>query len=239
MAGHSTLALDSSVSGGADRSRHSGSVKSARFGYIRRRTESWAEAVVPFKIQVPDAAIRDLKHRLSESRFADELDSAGWDYGTNAAYLKSLIAYWRTNTIGAPRSAGSISSTSSRPPLTVSIFILFISDRGIRCGPAAVLLNGWPSSIVDVREGHRTADRSGRTWRKPGDAFTSLCRRRQATGFREAARARLPTRSGRADVGGTDGAVGYTRCAVHGSDWGWVVGHRLAVNDAAHVFALH
>src|SRR5467141_858791 len=53
------------------------------------------EAIVPFKIQVPDAVLADLKRRLTQGRFADEFPDAGWDYGTNLAYLKSLVQYWR------------------------------------------------------------------------------------------------------------------------------------------------
>src|SRR5713226_1731522 len=53
------------------------------------------ERIVPFKIQVPRAVLADLKRRLAEGRFADEFPDAGWDYGTNLAYLKSVVEYWR------------------------------------------------------------------------------------------------------------------------------------------------
>src|SRR5262245_20588141 len=56
---------------------------------------AFADDVVPFKIQVPDAVLEDLKHRLEQARFADEIPDANWDYGTNAAYLKALVGYWR------------------------------------------------------------------------------------------------------------------------------------------------
>src|SRR5436190_23767130 len=54
-----------------------------------------SEAIVPFRIQVPDAVLRDLKSRLERARFADEFPDAGWDYGTNLKYLQSLVTYWR------------------------------------------------------------------------------------------------------------------------------------------------
>src|SRR5260221_1110793 len=66
---------------------------SSRSGSMPRSTE--AAAVVPFKIQVSDAVLRDLKQRLSQARFADEFPDAGWDYVTNLAYLKTLVDYWR------------------------------------------------------------------------------------------------------------------------------------------------
>src|SRR5262245_59172922 len=51
--------------------------------------------VVPFKINVPEAVLADLKQRLKNARLPDEIDGAGWSYGTNLAYLKELIVYWR------------------------------------------------------------------------------------------------------------------------------------------------
>src|ERR1700730_6010553 len=59
------------------------------------QTTAGAEAVVPFKILIPDAGLLDLKQRLSRARFADDFPEAGWDYGTNLVYLKSLVDYWR------------------------------------------------------------------------------------------------------------------------------------------------
>src|SRR5258705_12282630 len=68
------------------------------FAYAQRPTESAtasSPAIIPFKIHVPDSVLTDLKRRLAQSRFADEFPDAGWDYGTNLAYLKSLVDYWR------------------------------------------------------------------------------------------------------------------------------------------------
>ena len=54
-----------------------------------------AGAVSPYTINVPDAALHDLKTRLSLARFPDELDGAGWDLGAPLADIKRLTAYWR------------------------------------------------------------------------------------------------------------------------------------------------
>ncbi len=49
----------------------------------------------PFEIQVPTAVLTDLKQRLAATRWPDEIPGAGWDYGTNLAYLQQLVAYWQ------------------------------------------------------------------------------------------------------------------------------------------------
>ena len=47
----------------------------------------------PFEIQVSPAVLTDLKQRLAATRWPDGIPSSGWDYGTNLAYLKQLVAY--------------------------------------------------------------------------------------------------------------------------------------------------
>ncbi|KAI0048903.1 alpha/beta-hydrolase [Auriscalpium vulgare] len=49
----------------------------------------------PFKIAVLDDAIAQLKRKLSDVRFPDELDDAGWDYGAPLADIKRLTERWR------------------------------------------------------------------------------------------------------------------------------------------------
>ena len=48
------------------------------------------EKVLPFRIEVPDAVLEDLRERLARTRFPDQLDGAGWSYGTELSYLKEL-----------------------------------------------------------------------------------------------------------------------------------------------------
>jgi hypothetical protein len=49
----------------------------------------------PFKVDVPDSALEDLHTRLSLTRFPDELDEAGLDYGAPLADIKRLVARWK------------------------------------------------------------------------------------------------------------------------------------------------
>ncbi len=51
--------------------------------------------VRPFRIEVPDAVLVDLRERLARTRFPGEVADSGWDHGTNLGYLKELVAYWR------------------------------------------------------------------------------------------------------------------------------------------------
>ena len=51
----------------------------------------------PFTIDIPDAEVRDLKHRLAQTRWPSEVTDSGWQYGSNLAYIQELCEYWRTD----------------------------------------------------------------------------------------------------------------------------------------------
>ena len=48
----------------------------------------------PFRVDVPDEVLNDLHARLKRTRWADDFANESWQYGTNTAYLKELVAYW-------------------------------------------------------------------------------------------------------------------------------------------------
>jgi len=65
---------------------------SAQLGKIQAARRS--DSIKPFKIEVPDAVLKDLRKRLSKTRFPDQLEDVGWSHGTDLSYLKELCAYW-------------------------------------------------------------------------------------------------------------------------------------------------
>src|SRR5581483_5340466 len=52
-------------------------------------------SIHPFHVDIPQATLDDLRERLARTRWPDEVEGAGWGYGTNVAYLKELVAYWQ------------------------------------------------------------------------------------------------------------------------------------------------
>jgi hypothetical protein len=51
----------------------------------------------PFRIDIPEQDLDDLRDRLSRTRWPDELPGVGWDRGVPLDYLKELAEYWRTS----------------------------------------------------------------------------------------------------------------------------------------------
>ncbi len=50
--------------------------------------------ITPFNINIPQSELDDLKHRIKNARWPDELKNSNWQYGTNLSYMKELANYW-------------------------------------------------------------------------------------------------------------------------------------------------
>ena len=50
--------------------------------------------IEPFEIRIEDSVLEDLRTRLARTRFPDEIEDTGWEYGVPVGYLRDLVAYW-------------------------------------------------------------------------------------------------------------------------------------------------
>ena len=48
----------------------------------------------PFRVEVPDSAIADLRARLERVRWPDEPPLEPWSTGTSVTYMQDLVRYW-------------------------------------------------------------------------------------------------------------------------------------------------
>ena len=107
------------------------------------------DAIVPFKIQVPNAVLNDLKQRLGQARFPDELSGAGWNYGTDLAYLRQLTAYWRDryDWRAQERRLNELPQFKTRID---GLDIHFVHWRSSVPGAMPiVMIHGWPGSFLE------------------------------------------------------------------------------------------
>ena len=50
----------------------------------------------PFRLEIPESALADLRERLARTRFPDEPPLEPWSTGTSLAYLRNLVSYWQS-----------------------------------------------------------------------------------------------------------------------------------------------
>jgi len=103
--------------------------------------------VKPFSTKVPQAVIDDLQDRLSRTRWPEEIEGVGWDYGTDAAYMKELVDYWQHKFDWRKQEA----ELNKFAQFTTEIDgreLRFIHARGKGPNPTPLILfHGWPDSI--------------------------------------------------------------------------------------------
>jgi pimeloyl-ACP methyl ester carboxylesterase len=125
----------------------------------------------PFRVDIPQAELDDLRERLARTRWPEELPGVGWSRGVPVSYLKALVEYWRD----AYDWRGQEERLNRLPQYTTTIdgtTIHFSHVRSPEPDALPVLLtHGWPGSFVEFLRviGPLTDPRAHGG--DPGDAF--------------------------------------------------------------------
>jgi pimeloyl-ACP methyl ester carboxylesterase len=103
----------------------------------------------PFRLQVEDAALEDLRARLARTRWPDEPPLEPWSTGASLAYLKELVAYWRERFDWRAAEARLNAFAQYKVPLR-GIDLHFLHVPGRRPDAMPLLLShGWPGSVFE------------------------------------------------------------------------------------------
>lgn len=201
---------------------------------------AFAQEIRPFKIEVPEAELVDLKQRLARTRWPDEIDEAGWDYGVPLGTMKELVAYWRDqyDWRAAERKLNEL------PQFKTNIDGLDIHFIHVRSKePAAlplVLIHGWPGSVFEFHNVVGPLTDPAAHGGKREDAFHVVCPSLPGFGFSDKPRERGWSVSRMSEVVAKLMArLGYTRYAAQGGDWGAGVARWLGSYDSEHVVGVH
>jgi pimeloyl-ACP methyl ester carboxylesterase len=194
----------------------------------------------PFRIDVPEADLDDLRDRLARTRWPDELGGVGWSRGVPLGYLKELAEYWRTAYDWRKQEA----RLNEIPQFTTAIDgadVHFLHVRSPEPGALPLLItHGWPGSFVEFVDLIGPLSDPGAHGGDPADAFDLVIPSIPGFGFSG------PTR----DTGWTTNRVaqawaelmsrlGYERYGTQGGDWGAMVSPELGRVDPDHVVGVH
>src|SRR6188474_664953 len=106
----------------------------------------------PFAIQLSDEVLADLHERLGRVRWPDEVPGSGWAYGTDLAYLKQLVEYWREGYDWRANEARLNAFGHYTVPIA-GIDLHFIHQPGVGSDPLPLLIShGWPGSVVEFHK---------------------------------------------------------------------------------------
>jgi pimeloyl-ACP methyl ester carboxylesterase len=198
------------------------------------------QTISPFRIDVPQRELDDLRQRLDRARFTEELPDSGWDYGVPVAYVRELVAHWRTAYDWRAWEA----RLNAYPQFTTTIDgqrIHFLHVRSPEPDARPLILtHGWPGSVAEFLDVIGPLTDPGAHDGDPSTAFHLIVPSLPGFGFSgpttergwgprriAAAWAQLMTQ------------LGYERYCVAGNDWGTFVSLDLGRIAPERVVGVH
>ncbi|MCW4351770.1 epoxide hydrolase [Hoyosella sp. YIM 151337] len=108
-----------------------------------------ALSLQPFRISIPEAQLDQLRARLANTRWPDQLPGPDWERGVPVEYLKDLAKYWETGFDWRAQEA----RINQYPQYTTeidgqTIHFLHVASPEPAATPL-ILLHGWPGSVVE------------------------------------------------------------------------------------------
>ncbi|MGI9522474.1 MAG: epoxide hydrolase family protein, partial [Hyphomicrobiaceae bacterium] len=111
-------------------------------------------SVIPeaFTLHVPDSDITDLEARLERTRYPDQAPNTPWAYGTDLAYIQTLVEHWRTDFDWRTQEK----LLNSFPQFKVDLHgigLHYLNVPGNGPDPKPLLLmHGWPGSVFEFTD---------------------------------------------------------------------------------------
>jgi epoxide hydrolase len=199
-----------------------------------------AEEIRPFRIEISDAELEDLRDRLAKTRWPDELPGVGWSYGVALDFVKDMTEHWRSSFDWRKQEA----LLNEIPQFTTTIDgtnVHFLHVRSPEPNPLPLILtHGWPGSVAEFLDviGPLSDPRSHGG--DAADAFDLVIPSMPGYGF-----------SGPTNDTGWDSAriakawdtlvkrLGYERYGAHGGDAGALVTRELGILKPEGLVGVH
>jgi hypothetical protein len=112
-------------------------------------TTGTADTVHPFRIDIPQEELDDLRDRLTRTRWPRDLDDAGWQRGVPASFLRHIAEHWRDSFDWRAQEA----RLNELPQFTTTIDgqqVHFVHVRSEVPGARPlIMVHGWPSSYLE------------------------------------------------------------------------------------------
>jgi epoxide hydrolase len=199
-----------------------------------------AGGVIPFRIEVPEAQLDDLRDRLRRTRWPEPETVPDWSQGVPLEYLRQLCGYWAD---GYDWRAAEV-RLNALPQFRAGLGglgIHFIHARSPE--PAAlplIITHGWPGSVIEFGKVIGPLADPAAHGGDPADAFHVVCPSLPGYGFSDKPGA---PGWGIERIAGAWAELmdrlGYRRYGAQGSDWGTSVSTLLAQQDPDHVAGIH
>jgi microsomal epoxide hydrolase len=199
-----------------------------------------SDAVRPFRIEVPDAVLSDLRERLARTRLPVLFDDPGWSYGTEPAYLRELLDYWRDKFDWRAQERA-LNRFAHFKTAIDGLDVHFVHARSKHADALPLLItHGWPGSVFEFHKVIEPLVDPTAFGASAEDAFHVICPSMPGYGFSDAPRAPgFDVRSVAELWTKLVPRLGYGRYGAQGGDWGALVTTWLGALDPDHCVGIH
>ena len=194
----------------------------------------------PFRIEIPQAELDDLRRRIAATRWPDCGPSVGWERGVPTDYLRELAGHWLDDYDWRAAEA----ALNRHPQFTTTIDGATVHFLHVRSPePDAlplVLTHGWPSSVAEFEKVIGPLTDPVAHGGDAADAFDLVIPSIPGYGFSRPLpdAGWNPSRVAAAWIE-LMGRLGYERYAAQGGDWGSWVSLEIGRSDPDHVVGVH
>ena len=201
--------------------------------------------LVPFRLDVADAELDDLRARLSRTRWPEretvgDGDGLDWSQGIPLSYVRDLCGYWERDYDWRRAEAQVNAWPQWRAGVDgLGIHVLHARSPEPDALPL-VLTHGWPGSIVEFLKVIGPLSDPAAHGGDPADAFHVVCPTLPGYGWSD-----KPAGTGWNVARIADAwdelmrGLGYERYAAQGGDWGSMVTMCLGMQHPDHLVGLH
>ena len=108
--------------------------------------------ITEFKCHISESAIDDLRSRLRQTRWTDEIKGSDWQYGASLAYIRELTDYWLHKFDWRK-----VENEINQHPNYIAevdgnkIHFLHVKGKGKRSVPL-IITHGWPGSFLEMEK---------------------------------------------------------------------------------------
>ena len=199
-----------------------------------------SDDIRPFTIDVPDAAIDDLRNRLARTRWPEAEPVDDWTQGIPLAYTQELCDHWATD-YDWRRCESALNRYDHFLTEIDGLDVHFMHIRSPHDNATPMIVtHGWPGSIIEFQKVIEPLTKPTEHGGEAPDAFHLVIPSLPGYGW-----SAKPTRPG-TSVGKVAGMwdqlmvrLGYDSYVAQGGDWGSAVTTAIGAQALGHVRAIH
>ncbi len=204
---------------------------------VRKQFKKINEMKKSFKINIKQSILDDLKSRIANTRWTDEIENSKWEYGTSKTYLEELCKYWE-NSFDWKKQEEYLNSFPHFKTTIDGVGLHYIHQKGESKNSIPLLLtHGYPDSFVrflKIIPLLTKEDENGFSFDVvipsiPGYGFSDIP---TEPGMNKKRIAELFSKLITEDLG-------YNKFVAHGGDWGAGISEQIALYHSESLLGIH